>query len=118
MTLESDAPYRLGQFTSHHRLAAPVAPWEQLKISGGTPPVLTRHGWLFIYHGVSKIVEAGTDRHRLCYSAGVVVLANEHPRVILADDRIGVAHLDIPAFLPSEAAAGTLETRRAGRSSS
>ena len=35
-------------------LAAPVAPWEQLKIGGGAPPVLTRHGWLIVYHGVSE----------------------------------------------------------------
>ena len=55
MALEGDGPYRLGQFTSHHRLAAPVAPWERLKIGGGTPPVLTRHGWLVIYHGVSEV---------------------------------------------------------------
>lgn len=42
MGREGDEPYRLGKFTSHHRLAAPVAPWERLKIGGGTPPVLTR----------------------------------------------------------------------------
>jgi predicted GH43/DUF377 family glycosyl hydrolase len=50
-------PHRLGLFNSHQRLAAPVAPWERLKIGGGTPPVLTRHGWLIIYHGVSEIAE-------------------------------------------------------------
>ena len=44
--------YHLCHFTSHHRLASPVASWERLKIGGGTPPVLTRHGWLVIYHGV------------------------------------------------------------------
>ena len=55
MALEGDGPYRLGQFSSHHRLAAPVSPWERLKIGGGTPPVLTRHGWLVIYHGVSEV---------------------------------------------------------------
>ena len=32
MTLEGDGAHRLGEFTSHHRLAAPVAPWERLKI--------------------------------------------------------------------------------------
>jgi predicted GH43/DUF377 family glycosyl hydrolase len=47
---------RLGQFTSHHRLATPVSPWERLKIGGGTPPILTRHGWLIVYHGVSEMV--------------------------------------------------------------
>jgi len=45
-TLEGQNPDRLGRFTSHHRLATPVSPWERLKIGAGTPPVLTRHGWL------------------------------------------------------------------------
>lgn len=132
-------------FGSHHRLAAPAAPWEQLKIGSGTPPVLTRHGWLVIYHGVSDV---GADGHRLSYAAGVMVLSNEHPRTVryrspkpiltpelptermgivedvvfptgidrrddlgtsdrfdvyygMADDRIGVARLDLPDVLPS-----------------
>ena len=55
MKLEGDGPYHLGRFSSHHRLAAPVSPWERLKIGGGTPPVLTKHGWLVIYHGVSEV---------------------------------------------------------------
>ena len=29
---------RLGQFTSHHRLATPVSPWERLKIGAGPHP--------------------------------------------------------------------------------
>ena len=44
-----------GRFTSHHRLATPVSPWERLKIGSGTPPILTKHGWLIVYHGVSEI---------------------------------------------------------------
>ena len=48
----------------------PVSPWEQLKIGGGTPPVLTRHGWLILYHGVSKSAEPDKDGRELCYSAG------------------------------------------------
>ena len=127
---------------------APVAPWERLKIGGGTPPILTRHGWLIIYHGVQRNGGAGQRRtHKLCYSAGVMVLSKEHPRVIryrspepvltpelpqerigtvanvvfptgidrrddlglpdrfdvyygMADNRIGVARLDVPEFLP------------------
>lgn len=66
-----------GKFTSHHRLAAPVSPWERLKIGAGTPPILTRHGWLIVYHGVSKLAE-----NQLCYSAGVMVLSTEHPQII------------------------------------
>jgi predicted GH43/DUF377 family glycosyl hydrolase len=148
MALEGSEQNRLGLFNSHHRLATPVSPWERLKIGGGTPPILTRHGWLILYHGVSQIAEPGNDGHQLCYSAGVIVLSKEHPRVIryrsaepvltpslpqechgtianvvfptgvdrrddlglpdridvyygMADDRIGVARLDVPEFLPS-----------------
>ncbi|MCR4330449.1 MAG: glycosidase, partial [Patescibacteria group bacterium] len=55
MDLDGLEQNHLGLFNSHHRLATPVSPWERLKIGGGTPPVLTRHGWLIIYHGVSEI---------------------------------------------------------------
>ncbi len=53
-------PYHLCHFTSHHRLASPVSPWERLKVGGGPPPMLTRHGWLVIYHGVGEV--AGPSR--------------------------------------------------------
>jgi len=82
MVIESRGPNRLGQFTSHHRLATPVSPWERLKIGGGTPPVLTRHGWLIIYHGVSELSVPSNEQHPLCYSAGVMVLSKEHPQLI------------------------------------
>ncbi len=142
-----DAPYYLGHFTLHNRLASPVAPWERLKIGGGTPPILTRHGWLIIYHGVSEMAEPSNAGRQLCYSAGVMVLSKQHPREILyrspepvltptlpqerwgtianvvfptgidrrndlglpdrfdvyygmADNRIGVARLDLPICLP------------------
>ncbi len=147
MALEGPKSIRFGRFSSHHRLATPVSPWERLKIGGGTPPVLTRHGWLIIYHGVKEIVEPSNDRHPLCYSAGVMVLSKEHPQMIryrssepvltpelpqersgivanvvfptgidrrddlgapdrfdvyygMADNRIGVARLDLPDSLP------------------
>jgi predicted GH43/DUF377 family glycosyl hydrolase len=83
MPSENIAACRLGLFNSHHRLAAPVAPWERLKIGAGTPPVLTRHGWLVIYHGVSEVGAAGNGAHHLRYSAGVMVLSKDHPRQIL-----------------------------------
>ena len=158
MGLRGDEPYRLGEFTSHHRLAAPVAPWERLKIGGGTPPVLTRHGWLILYHGVSDVGGPNDDGHELCYSAGVMVLAREHPRVIayrsvapvltpslpderhgtiadvvfptgidrrddlgspdrfdiyygMADDRIGVARLDLPDSMPTATVTASAEGR-------
>lgn len=82
MALEGTGTQHLGLFNSHHRLATPVSPWEMLKIGGGTPPVLTRHGWLIIYHGVCEVAEPGGEGHHPCYSAGVMVLSKEHPRVI------------------------------------
>jgi predicted GH43/DUF377 family glycosyl hydrolase len=149
---------RFGQFTSHHRLATPVSPWERLKIGGGTPPILTRHGWLIVYHGVSDLAEPNSEAHQLCYSAGVMVLSKNHPQVIqyrstepvlkpellkersgtianvvfptgidrrddlgspdrfdvyygMADNRIGVARLDLPEFLPPGAIADPPEAK-------
>ncbi len=155
--LKSSIPDRLGQFTSHHRLATPVSPWERLKIGAGTPPILTKHGWLIVYHGVSEVPGMGGN-HPLCYSAGVMVLSKQHPRLIryrsvqpvltpslpeerdgtvahvvfptgidrrddlgtpdrfdvyygMADNRIGVARLDLPQKLPAEAAADASEAK-------
>jgi hypothetical protein len=70
--------------------------------------------------------QPGTDRYRLRYSAGVMLLANEHLRVIryrsaepvLADDRIGVARLDIPDFLLPAAVADPPPVTRTGGPSS
>ena len=81
MTLNGK-PFRTGKFTFHHRLASPVAPWERLKIGGGTPPILTRYGWMIVYHGVSEIDTPETDRHMLRYSAGVMIFSKERPLVI------------------------------------
>lgn len=145
-----DKHYHLCHFDSHERVAAPVSPWERLKIGGGTPPILTRHGWLVLYHGVSETVEPDAGGSKLCYSAGALVLSKEHPHVIryrsseavltpevpferegtvanvvfptgidrrddigapdrfdvyygMADNRIGVARLDVPECLPPDA---------------
>jgi predicted GH43/DUF377 family glycosyl hydrolase len=104
------------------------------------------------------MVEPGNDEHPLCYSAGVMVLSKEHPRVIryrstkpvltpvlpqerrgivanvvfptgidrrddlgssdrfdvyygMADNRIGVARLDLPDTLPSGAVADPPEAK-------
>ena len=150
-------PQHLGLFNSHHRLASPVSPWELLKIGGGTPPILTRHGWLFLYHGVSDVAAPGTSGPEFCYSAGVMVLDREHPHRVLyrsakpvmtplvpkelkgtvdhvvfptgidrrddlgrpdrldvyygmADNRIGVARLDVPEHLPLGAPADERDT--------
>ena len=152
MNKDPSEPYHLSHFKSHSRLASPVATWERLKIGGGTPPILTRHGWLVIYHGVCNSAKSSAEGSRLCYSAGVLVLSHEHPRLIryrspepvltpelpqervgtiadvvfptaidcradlglpdrfdvyygMADDRIGVARLDVPDCLPPGALA-------------
>ena len=70
---------RLGHFRSHHRLACPVAPWERLKIGGGTPPFMTPEGWVLLYHGVSGTPESPGYPKRLHYNAGVIVLDKEDP---------------------------------------
>ena len=75
-------PLHLRHFGSHQRLATPVAAWERLKIGGGTPPVLTRHGWMTIYHGVGERPALAGAAPELCYSAGVLVLSEERPHVI------------------------------------
>jgi beta-1,2-mannobiose phosphorylase / 1,2-beta-oligomannan phosphorylase len=82
MSLEPSEPDCLCRFTSHHRLATPVSAWERLKIGGGAPHILTRLGWLIVYHGVSEMAEPDNDDHPLCYSAGVMVLSKEHPQTI------------------------------------
>jgi beta-1,2-mannobiose phosphorylase / 1,2-beta-oligomannan phosphorylase len=139
----------LGEFVAHHRLACPQAEWEHLKIGGGAPPIMCRHGWLIIYHGVHDIPQTDLGGRKMCYSAGAMVLSAEHPtRTIyrspdpvlvpedalerrgtvnnvvfptgidrrddlgtpdrfdiyygMADDRIGVARLDVPATLPQD----------------
>jgi len=158
MALKGHEPDRFGPFTSHHRLATPVSPWERLKIGGGTPPVMTRHGWLVVYHGVSEVADPNHGGHQPCYSAGVMVLSKEHPRFIryrsaepvltplasqerhgtianvvfptgidrrddlgspdrfdvyygMADDRIGVARLDLPDLLPPGGVADSPEAK-------
>jgi predicted GH43/DUF377 family glycosyl hydrolase len=147
LDLAGHVPVKGAKFTSHQRLAAPEADWEKLKIGCGTPPVMTSHGWMIIYHGVHETEGAGDEKQRLIYSAGVMILNKDKPTDILyrsakpimapdlpeehvglianvvfptgidqrtdigmpnrfdiyygmADDRIGVARLDVPDELP------------------
>ncbi len=72
-----------GKFTSNHRLAIPVQPWESLKIGAGAPPLLTKHGWLVVYHGVHELELSCSSQPKLCYSAGVMILSEKNPRKIL-----------------------------------
>lgn len=148
---------QLGPFVSHRHLACPVADWDHLKIGGGAPPMLCRHGWLLIYHGVHAVSQPVSVGNKFCYSAGVMVLSGKHPSTILyrsrdpvlvpqgplechgtvddvvfptgidrrddlgmpdrfdiyygmADDRIGVARLDVPAILPAGGPVGEPKT--------
>ena len=73
---------KIGLFNSHHRLACPVSDWERLKIGGGTPPILSKHGWLIVYHGVTEIEETDKSKHHFSYSAGLMMLSKEHPQVV------------------------------------
>ncbi len=76
-----DKHHHLCHFDSHRRLACPTATWEQLKIGGGTPPMLTLHGWLFLYHGVCEALNelSGCE---LIYSAGLLVLDEKKPHLV------------------------------------
>ncbi len=76
-------PSHLRHFGTHRRLACPAAPWEQLKIGGGTPPILSQYGWLTVYHGVSEDTKSPGIGRNLRYSAGVLVLSEETPETIL-----------------------------------
>jgi predicted GH43/DUF377 family glycosyl hydrolase len=134
------------EFTSHRPLAMPVSAWEVLKIGAGTPPVLTKFGWMFLYHGVKEELRSG-NKTQLCYSAGLMILSKSNVMDIIyrtiqpilkpelpeeqvgviadvvfptgidrrddigtpdrfdvyygmADNRIGVARLDLPDILP------------------
>ena len=120
MPLKGSEPIRLGLFNSHHRLASPVSPWERLKVGGGTPPILTRHGWLIIYHGVGEMKEAVNSVPQMCYSAGAMVLSKEHPQVIryrsaepvlipvLPQERIGtIANVVFPTGIDQRLDLGT-----------
>jgi beta-1,2-mannobiose phosphorylase / 1,2-beta-oligomannan phosphorylase len=141
-------PQALTWVEDTHLLVTPEQPWENIKIGGGTPPVMTRHGWLVIYHGITgRFVEGAHLQQQLSYAAGVLILdagiagsvlyrsakpllTADHPleqegvvpNVVfptgidqrpepddpegfdvyygMADTRIGVARLSIPATLP------------------
>ena len=71
------------RFVSHRMLAMPEFAWEKLKIGAGTPPVLCRHGWLIVYHGVREAPKSTPQHRKYCYSAGVMILDREKPHHIL-----------------------------------
>lgn len=78
-----DTYLKNAEFTSHHCLAHPVYPWEKLKIGAGAPPILTKHGWMLVYHGVRKHNECTKQHPKYRYSAGVMILSKKEPQKIL-----------------------------------
>ena len=78
----------------HHRLLSPRYSWERLKVGAGAPPLLTRHGWLLIYHGVSGRLD--NAKKRLRYSAGALVLDRDQPHEIVYRSRRPILAPDEP----------------------
>ncbi len=91
-----DKHHHLCHFDSHQRLAMPVAAWEQLKIGGGTPPILTPQGWLFLYHGVCEAWNDSSSARKLSYSAGLLMLDEKHPNLVLYRSPEPVLTPDLP----------------------
>lgn len=73
----------IGGFSQHRLVAAPEQPWECLKIGCGTPPILTRLGWLIVYHGVGGRDEQGCR----VYSAGIMLLDADDPTRVIYRSR-------------------------------
>lgn len=86
----------LPEFMSNEPLALPVAGWEKLKIGAGTPPVLTKHGWLLLYHGVSETGEEKDGKKQLSYAAGIMILDKDNPHNILYRSPHPVLSPDLP----------------------
>lgn len=89
-------PLENAKFTSHHCLAQPVYDWEKLKIGAGTPPILTKHGWLMVYHGVQKDKDSTIAKPTYCYSAGVMILEEDAPQNILYRSPKPILTPDLP----------------------
>lgn len=84
------------QFTSHHRLAHPVRPWEDIKIGAGAPPILTKHGWLLVYHGVQKREDCTPEKPKFLYSAGAMILSETAPQKILYRSQTPILTPELP----------------------
>ncbi len=75
----------LVRWGQHTLLAAPEAPFEEVKIGGGPPPVRVDEGWLVLYHGVTGVINnAFAQQQNVNYSAGGMILDALDPRVILS----------------------------------
>jgi predicted GH43/DUF377 family glycosyl hydrolase len=54
------------------------AAWDAMKVGAGPPPVLTRLGWLLVYHGVKAY------GGQLVYRAGLALLKKDEPHKMIA----------------------------------
>ncbi|WP_205649746.1 glycoside hydrolase family 130 protein [Aequorivita ciconiae] len=78
-----DTSLKNAKFTSHHCLAHPENSWESLKIGAGAPPLLTKFGWLLVYHGVRKHDDSTKEQPKYTYSAGAMILSEKAPQNII-----------------------------------
>lgn len=69
-----------------------VNTWEGERVGAGPPPVLTRYGWLLLYHGNEYLRFPGNQR---MYRMGLALLDRQDPRRVL------YRHPD-PVFEPTE----------------
>ena len=66
--------HNLLEWENPQLLLLPQYWWEGYKIGGGPPPIKTKKGWLFIYHGVDK---------KRIYRAGATLLDLTDPKKII-----------------------------------
>lgn len=73
----------LTRLRGHRVLVSPLQPWEALRIGAGTPPLLTAHGWLVIYHGVAgHAARLPRELQPIEYCAGALILDRRDPRQV------------------------------------
>lgn len=56
--------------------------WGLIKDGAGTPPVRIGEGWLSVFHGVDRIIDADGAKRGMRYSAGILVHDAEQPHRI------------------------------------
>ena len=56
--------------------------WGLIKDGAGTPPVRIGEGWLSVFHGVDRIIDADGANRGMRYSAGILVHDAEQPHRI------------------------------------
>lgn len=95
--LKPNQTLKTAEFTSHHLLAKPKADWEKVKIGAGAPPILTKHGWLLVYHGVREVDDSCKEKPKFCYSAGAMVLSVDDPRKILYRSKTPILEPELEA---------------------